>query len=339
MAQADEVRFGLWYDFRNPPQWEVPSADLYAHALDQIAWAETLGYGSIWLTQHSFTQDGYTPSPLIVSSAIAMRTSEMYLGQSLLLLPLLDPIRTAEDAATLAILSQGRFSLGFGLGYRDIEFEAFGRSLKHRPSLMEEGVDIIRRALAGESLKTDGKRYQLPDVKISPVPAPEHRPPILLGGMAEPAIERCARLGDGFLSTQNDHQPMYLDACAKLGKEPGPIHAGQWVIIDEDPEKTWSEISQHALYQINEYISWGAFGPPDQVPQFPDADALIAGGAFTLWDGPTAVSELTKLLKERPMIKDVYFWAQLPGEAVDHGSQRMQFFASEVAPKVREGLA
>lgn len=333
------VRFGLWYDFRNPASAERSNEALYAEAIDQIAWAEQLGYGSVWLTEHHFVDDGYTPSPLVILGAVAARTREMMLSTSLMLLPLADPLRLAEDAATLQILSGGRFALGVGGGYRPLEFEAFHREISHRPSLIEESVRLLRRAWAGESVKHSGRRFQVPDVRITPVPATPPR--LLIGGMAEPAIERAARLGDGFLSTQNAHIPIYLDAVERVGRDPATVsvHAGQWVIIDEDPEATWARIGDHALYQLNEYIGWGAFGPPDQVPSFPDRDAIVAGGAFQLWDGPTAVAELTALVRAHPQIEDVYFWAQLPGESVQSGSRRMEYFAREVAPKVRAELA
>jgi alkanesulfonate monooxygenase SsuD/methylene tetrahydromethanopterin reductase-like flavin-dependent oxidoreductase (luciferase family) len=326
------VRFGLWYDFRNPNGRFFE--DFYAETLDQIVWAEELGYRSVWLTEHHFVDDGYTPSPLVIGGALLARTTEMHMSTSLMLLPLHDPVRLAEDAATLSLLSRGRFDLGIGLGYRAIEFEAFHRKVSHRPSLMEEGVELIRRAWAGESLHFEGKRFQLPDVRVAPVP--EHTPKLLIGGMNAPAIDRAARLGDGFLSTQNAHQPEYLEALARHGKDvsQGAIHAGQWVIIDEDPERTWARIGDHALYQLNEYITWGAFGPPDQVPRFPDRDAIIAGGGFQLWDGPTAVRQLVALVRERPQIKDLYFWAQLPGEPVESGSARLQYFMDNVAPQV-----
>jgi alkanesulfonate monooxygenase SsuD/methylene tetrahydromethanopterin reductase-like flavin-dependent oxidoreductase (luciferase family) len=326
------VRFGLWYDFRNPSGRSFE--DFYSETLDQIVWAEQLGYGSVWLTEHHFVDDGYTPSPLVIGGALLARTTRLHMSTSLMLLPLHDPVRLAEDAATLSILSRGRFDLGIGLGYRAVEFEAFHRKISHRPSLMEEGVELIRRAWAGESLEFEGKRFQFPDVRVAPVP--EHTPKLLIGGMNAASIDRAARLGDGFLSTQNAHQPEYLEALARHGKDVAnaAIHAGQWVIIDEDPERTWARIGDHALYQLNEYITWGAFGPPDQVPRFPDRDAIVAGGGFQLWDGPTAVRELVALVRECPQIKDLYFWSQLPGEPVESGSARMQYFMDNVAPQV-----
>ncbi|HEX5195303.1 MAG TPA: LLM class flavin-dependent oxidoreductase [Solirubrobacteraceae bacterium] len=328
------VRFGLWYDFRNPSAAGRSHESFYAEVLDQIAYAEELGFGSVWLTEHHFVADGYTPSPLVILGTVAARTREMLLSTSLMLLPLADPVRIAEDAAALAILSGGRFDLGIGVGYRQLEFEAFKRRVSHRPSLMEEGIEIIRRAWAGESMHCAGKRFSLPDVRMAPLPT---RPPrLLIGAMTEPGIERAARLGDGFLSTQNAHIPQYLEAIQQVGKDPAQaqVHAGQWVIIDEDPEATWARIGDHALYQLNEYITWGAFGPPDQVPRFPDRDAIVAGGAYQLWDGPTAVAELGALMRAHPQIRDIYFWAQLPGESVESGTRRIEYFADQVAPRL-----
>lgn len=338
MTDASVPRWGLWYDFRNPEQWRRPYEELYADVLDQIVRAEQLGYRSVWLTEHHFVGDGYTPSPLVIAGAIGARTEQMRIGMSLMLLPLHDPVRLAEDSATLSILTGGRFDLGVGIGYRQIEFEAFQRSLKNRPSLMEEGAEIIRRCWEGRSLEFSGKRFRLPDVTAAPIPA--QPPRLLIGGMNEPSIDRVARIADGFLSTQNAHIPTYLEALERHGRDPATtsIHAGQWAIVDEDPERAWAEIGEHALYQLNEYIGWGAFGPPDQVPKFPDPQAIVDNGGYLLWDGATAVAELTKLLREAPQIEDVYFWAQLPGESVESGSRRIEYFMREVAPKVEAEL-
>ncbi|MQA13603.1 MAG: LLM class flavin-dependent oxidoreductase [Pseudonocardiaceae bacterium] len=333
-----EPTFGLWYDFRNPSQWRRPFSSLYREVLDQITWAEGLGLGSVWLTEHHFCDDGYTPSPFVIASAIGQRTKTMHLGTNLIVSPLHNPIRLAEDAATLSLLTGGRFDLGIGMGYWVPEFEAFGRNIKNRPSLLTEGAELIRRAWSGSTEPYQGKRFQFPGVPVTPVP--EQVPQLLVGALAEPAIERVAQIADGFLSTQNAHQPAYLAALEKLGKpvSEGRIYAGQWTVIAEDPERVWARIGQHALYQLNNYISWGAFGPPDQVPQFSDPDQIVEAGAFALWDAETAVNELTALLRERPQIKDVHFWAQLPGEPVDSGSERVEYLATKVMPEVRARL-
>ena len=329
------MRFGLWYDFRNPAQWPRSFETFYKESLDQIAYAEELGYRSVWLTEHHFIDDGYTPSPFAISGAIAARTTEMRISASLLLLPLADPIRFAEDANTLAILSNGRYDLGVGIGYRPIEFETFDRKLSHRPSLMDEGCELLLRAFKGESLKFEGKRYRYPDVTVYPIA--QTRPKLLIGARtSEAAFDRAARFGEGFLSTQNTDIPAYFAALERQGKDPAEasVHAGQWVVIDEDPEATWARIGDHALYQLNKYIEFGAFGPPDEIPLFPDRDAIVAAGGYQLWDGPTAVKEIVSIMRQFPQIKDMYFWAQLPGEPVESGTKRLEFFMREVAPNV-----
>jgi alkanesulfonate monooxygenase SsuD/methylene tetrahydromethanopterin reductase-like flavin-dependent oxidoreductase (luciferase family) len=218
------------------------------------------------------------------------------------------------------------------------EFEAFGRKVTHRPSLLEEGVEIIRRAWSGSAEGFSGKRYHLPPLAVTPVP--EQVPALLVGAMAEPAIERAARIADGFLSTQNAHHESYLDAVERQGgvRADARIYAGQWAVVADDPERVWASIGKHALYQLNEYISWGAFGPPDQVPQFTDPAQILEAGAYQLMDAEAAVTQLTTMLRDRPQIKDVHFWAQLPGEPVDSGSERIAYLADKVVPAVREQL-
>lgn len=335
---ARKVRFGLWYDFRNPPPSTLSFEDLYRENLRQIVWAESLGFDSVWLTEHHFVADGYTPSPLVIAAAIGERTERLQIGTNLMLLPLADPVRLAEDSATLSILTGGRFDLGVGLGYRQLEFDYFKRNLKNRPSLMEEGIDVIRQAWSGAPIHIDGKRYQIEGLSVAPTPA---RPPrLLMGGMAEPAIARAARVGDGFLSTGGIGHDIYVAALAAAGKKAsdGAIYAGHWAIISPDPEAEAAKVADYALYQTNEYVTWGAFGPPGEVPLFPDGKTALEQGLYEVWDGPTAVKELTRMLRACPQIVDVHFWAQLPGEPLEQGSARIEYIAKEVLPAVRANL-
>jgi len=332
------VNFGLWYDFRNPAPWTVPFEQMYSASLDQIAEAEALGFDSVWLTEHHFCDDGYTPSPLVIAAAIGARTKRMRIGTNLMILPLHNPVRIAEDAATLSLLTGGRFDLGVGIGYRADEFAEFGRELKHRPSLVEESMAIIRKAWSGEAINFEGKRFKVGDLRITP--APQHTPKLYLGGMAEPAIDRASRIADGFLSTGGIGHDVYLNCLEKNGRaaDSGTIIAGHWAIVSDDPEREAAIVGPHVLYQANQYIEWGAFGPPEHVPRFPDAATAIAQGLYELWDGETAVAKLTELLRAYPQIKDVHFWAQFPGEPIASGQRRIEYMAKHVLPKVRAAL-
>src|SRR5258708_36750757 len=106
-----KVRFGLWYDFRNPSQWRQPSDRLYGEILDQIAWAENNGFDDVWLSEHHFIEDGYLPSILPVAAAIAARTTRIRIVSGVLLVPCHNPERLAEDIATVDVISAVRLRL------------------------------------------------------------------------------------------------------------------------------------------------------------------------------------------------------------------------------------
>lgn len=328
------VNYGLWYDFRNPAQWRQPFEEFYAERFTQITEAEKIGFRSCWLTEHHFCDDGYTPSPLVLASAIAARTEQMRLGTNLMLLTLYDPVRVAEDVATLSLLSGGRFDLGVGIGYRQVEFDQFKRKISHRPSLIEEGIEIIRRSWSGESVNFTGKRFEVGDLRVTPTP--ETNPKIYLGGMAPPAIQRAARVADGFLSTGGLGLETYNEALEQQGKsiQDGDIILGNWAIIAEDPEAEAVKVGDHVLYQTNEYIKWGAFGSAETTPLFDNAAAAIKNGMYELWDADMAVTELNKLLKTYPNICDIHFWAQFPGESVESGNKRLRYIAEKVLPRL-----
>ncbi|MBM4267995.1 MAG: LLM class flavin-dependent oxidoreductase [Deltaproteobacteria bacterium] len=332
---AATVRYGLWYDFRNPTPWRQDPESFYAERLQQITEAEAAGFDSVWLTEHHFCDDDYTPSPLVLAAAIGARTQRLRIGTNLMLLPLHDPVRLAEDGATLSLCTGGRFDLGLGSGYRQVEFEQFQRRLSQRPSLVEEGVEIIRRAWSGEPVDFTGKRFTVRGVRVTP--APVHRPDILLGGMMQRPVERAARIADGFLCTGGIGLDFYVEALRKLGKAPrdGKVVLGCWAIIAEDPEAEAARVGAHVLYQINEYIKWGAFGPPGETPLFEDAPSAIEHGLYELWDADTAVAELGRLIAGYPMIRDIHFWAQFPGEPVESGSRRLRYIAEKVLPRLR----
>lgn len=330
--------FGLWYDFRNPPQWTQPLGPLYRDTLDQIVWSEQLGFGSVWLSEHHFAPDDYASSPLIVAAAIGARTTTMRIATNIVVAALHNPIRLAEDANALSLLTDGRFDLGVGLGYNEREFTSFGRVRKQRPSLLEDAIAIIRMAWSGSDEGYEGKRLSMPPVKVTPMAEKTPRMPI--GAVAPAGIERAARLGDGVITLSNSSFDIYLDALVANGRslDDGNIYASQWVVLAEDPEKEWSRIGENVLYQVNKYIEWGSFegsGVPDH---FDTPDELLDFGIYQMWDAPKAVDELVSLAKKYPQVRDFHFWAQFPGESVESGSARIQYIADKVIPEVTSQL-
>ena len=200
-------------------------------------------------------------------------------------------------------------------------------------------MEILRRAWRGDAIDFNGRRFQVGDLRISPTP--EHPPRILIGGMVPRAIERAARIGDGFLSTGGIGHDIYAAALQLhgTGSANGAICAGDWAIVSDDPEREAANIGEHVLYQTNEYIAWGAFGPPATVPRFSDSTAALRDGLYQLSTPDAAVERLVAMLKQYPQIIDVHFWAQFPGESVISGSRRIECLATKVLPRVKAALA
>src|SRR5229473_342565 len=145
-----KIRFGLWYDFRNPAQWRQPADRFYREILDQIAWGENNGFDDVWLSEHHFIEDGYLPSMLPAAAAIAARTKRIRIPLGVLLMPFHNPVRLAEDIAVVDAISGGRFELGVGVGYKVEEFEGFAVPFNERGGRTNEALDIIRKLLDGE---------------------------------------------------------------------------------------------------------------------------------------------------------------------------------------------
>jgi alkanesulfonate monooxygenase SsuD/methylene tetrahydromethanopterin reductase-like flavin-dependent oxidoreductase (luciferase family) len=254
-----KLSFGYLYDFRNPPEWQRPWETLYAETLDVIAETERLGFGGAWLPEHHMADDGYLPSPLVALAAVAARTRTMRIGTGVALAPLYNPVRFAEDAALVDILSGGRLDLGLAIGYRKRETAAMGVDFTRRGARFDEFLQIVTRLWAGETVDFAGKHFEIQGAKVMP-PAPGGRIPLYIGGFADKAMERVARYGQGYIGS-GDLCDLYADKLREQGKDVGAARirvTGLTVVVARDPEAAMTELAPHFLHVNNSYSAWNA---------------------------------------------------------------------------------
>ncbi len=337
---------GLLFPFRNPPQWRKPFPQFYAEQLRQMQIAETLGYDTIWLTEHHFAEDGYSPSLLPIAGAIAGMTSRVRIGTFLLLLPLHNAVRVAEDAATVDILANGRFDLGLGQGYSPAEFEGYGIPRSERASRMEEGIAVIRGMWTQDPFSYQGKHYNLKNISMVPKPPQTPHPPMWIGASQPKAVERAARLGCHFLGGgDSGSQQLYDAALQKYGHDPKDYHAAQlrWVYVAPTYEQAWNEVQDHLHYMLSWYGRWVAeandFRGADQFGQLPPAkelrnmtDKLIGRPIIgSPEDVGRQIEEMTKKVRTTHLVMGMH----LPGLDPAKSQRSMELFAQELMPALR----
>src|SRR3989449_5279234 len=171
------MKFGLYSSIANPPRGERLDRCI-EEVIAEAQLAEASGFDSCFFGEHHQDRDGFLPSPLIVAAAVAARTQRLRVGTSVILLPLHHPVRVAEDAITLDLVSRARFVLGVGIGYQPADFRAFAVPMEHRMALFEESVAILRLVWPGERFSFRGKHYTLEDVQITPRPFQRPGPPL-----------------------------------------------------------------------------------------------------------------------------------------------------------------
>ena len=251
------VRFGVSYDFRNPPDSGVSNQQLYAEILDQVRWLDQIGADLVWFTEHHFVDDGYLPSWVPVAGAMAAVTERVRFNTDICLMPFNHPVRLAEDLAVLDNLSGGRVELGLGMGYAPHEFRGFGIPRSRRLSLMDEGIEVLQRCFSGERFSYSGKRYQFEDVVITPGYVQDGGPPLWIAAISEAGALRAARFGTHYLPQglrANVIDP-WLEAVRSDGRNPEAYRKGiiRSILVTDDRDADWPVIRAAEKYRMQLY--------------------------------------------------------------------------------------
>lgn len=324
------MEFVVSFDMR-APAFGASVNDLYAAALDMSSWADEIGFQCIGLGEHHASDDGYLPSPIPFAAAIAARTKQIKIRSNVLLAPLYEPVKLAEDLAVVQLISAGRLEVVIGAGYRPYEFYMFGKRREDRKALYLNTFEVLRKAWSGEEFEYQGRK-----VKVTPVPNPA--PPLLLGG-AHPAVaKRAARIADGFYPPGGESWSIYQQECINLGKSDpgdsafplGPI----FTYISNNPDQDWERIAPHIAHCVQSYSEWTIEAYGRAAGPFAanvDMEDLRKSGAYQVLTPEDAVKMILALGDERTFI----LTPLLGGLDPDFAWQSLKLFEQQVWPQVK----
>jgi len=321
----------LAFDMR-APSFGAPIADLYAAALDMCAYADEIGFQAIGLMEHHGSDDNYLPAPFVLGGGVAARTDRATIRLGAVLLPLHDPVKVAEQIAVLDIMSGGRLEVVLGAGYVPSEFAMFGASLRDRGKALDKGIDIILRALRGESFTVDDR-----PIRVTPLPMQKPEDILYAGGGVAASARRAARFGIGFAPMGPGLLELYDAECAKLGRAPGKKRTAGLPLsihVSDDPARDWPKMVPHALHVCQSYSAWSK-ASGDGVSPFDKLDsleALQASGMFVVWSPEETIEKGRAMMAEgRPLS----FMPLLGGMAPAMGWRSMRLVGDKVLPHLR----
>ncbi len=208
--------------------------------IERTAAAAEAGLDSLFVGDHHNTGPGkyYQNIPLL--GRLLAEWDGRPAG-ALFLLPLFHPVLLAEQVGTLASIHKGPFVMQCAIGPDDNQFPALGVNVKHRPSRFEQSLDIMRRLWAGETVSSDG-RWTFQDATIAPLPPDGVE--VWVGALASPAIDRAARIGDGWLASPGlvpkdaaAASADYLERCQIHGRKPSAVAVRRDIYVGESDEE------------------------------------------------------------------------------------------------------
>lgn len=228
--------------------------------------ARDAGWNSLLTGQHYLNEGNNKQLQSVPFLArLAAEAGDMTIGLGILLLNLHNPVYTAETVATLDIIARGNFIFGVGLGYRDVEFDAFGVPKGERVKRFEEYLALIQRLWTEENISHEGACCRLDNVRMNIRPVQKPRPPIWMAANNDPAVRRAARLGDAWLinphstiDTISRQIAIYQAELNAAGKDaPRELPIIKEVYCAKDRATALEMAGPYLLAKYRDYAKWG----------------------------------------------------------------------------------
>ncbi|MBM3509504.1 MAG: LLM class flavin-dependent oxidoreductase [Alphaproteobacteria bacterium] len=334
------MQFGFFVRAQYPRHEDMA---LRIHDLfEQARRADELGFDAIFAGMHYASYPLWMPQLLPFLARLSGETKRARLVAGLVLIPLHKPIDVAEQIATIDVMSGGRVVFGAGLGYRDVEFKAFGTAAADKSRRFAENLEAIVRLWKEDHVTLKGSHFELDDASLSIKPLQKPHPPIWIGANADGAVRRAAKLADSWFI--NPHQrtetiarqiAVYRRALAELGKPfPRELPLMRETFVARTREQAIRIARPYLEEKYRVYRQWGQDKamPGDETQGFSADFDELAHDRFLIGT-PDDVAAAILDYRHRlgvTMICASMHWVGMPqGQALD----AMQLFAEEVMPK------
>ena len=346
--------FPMFLEFSKRP--DMTQKDAFDESFGLVDLAEDLGVDSVWLAEYHFNVDrSVLSAPITVASAIAVRTQRMRIGLAVHILPLANPVRVAEEVATLDHISRGRVEFGVGRGTFPNVHEGYGVPFHESRGRFEESMEVIRDAWTKETFSFHGKHFDCTDVSVAPRPYQEPHPPItvgitsvdsfpIIGEMGYPILINPSRVFK--LTELEPHIQGYRDAWKKAG------HAGEPKVGLRTPfyvaateKEAYYEPRESAVANIRrlgERVTgladfrgttgdWGAEGQRILEMEYEDwlRDKVVFGTPDVAVE---KINSLRKTLGLSQMMFEINFGSMIP---IEHQRKSLKLITEEVLPHCR----
>lgn len=333
------MRFGLLITNQHLPA--EPPVERFAETVEQVRLARELGFDLIVFGQHFLATEFLMLQPAVAAARLAAETGPMRVGLTIYLLPLLNPVAVAEEAATLDILTGGRFIFGVGLGYREVEDQAFGLSRGDRVPRLLSHLEVIRRLWAGEAVSFDSPYCQLVGARATLRPVQRPRPPIWVAANGDRAVERAAEIGDAWivnphatLRTIERQMGLYRAALTRLGKPfPAELPMMREICVAESRAEAVRLARPYLEKKYQAYVQWGQHRVLPRDDDMTQAFEELVADRFVLGDPAECAAEIRRCAAVTGATTLIFrlHWPGMPHAAV---TRAMRMVAEEVRPLV-----
>lgn len=339
-SAGSPLRVGLFLANQQPRQVDMVAA--LGEQIGLVHLVRDLGWDSLWTGQHFLTDSSAQLSPTVAMARLAAEAGDMEIGLGVLLLALLHPVDVAEQVASLDVVCRGRAVLGVGLGYRQVEFDAFGVAETEGRSRFVENLRIVRALLAGQAVDADVPWCRLQGATLSVLPARPSGMPVWIGANGDGAVRRAARLADAWFINPHSTLPtvvrqleLYRATRAEAGlPPPAEVPVIREVVCASTQERAEALARRYLGEKYRAYMDWGQ----DQVlPEDESFDLPFAELATQRFVVGTPQHCLDQLAAWRRVVGASHFvlrthWSSMP---VEDAATSIELLSKEVLPELR----